>query len=72
MLIDNKKTTKIGDKLKDAVRLDSKLSIVRGLFSIYAFDTLKKELSKTSQIRLLLTQYGTSDINAPANLRGGS
>jgi SNF2 family DNA or RNA helicase len=58
MLIDNKKTAKIGDILKTSLNGDSKLSIVSGLFSIYAFDALKKELSRARNTRLLLTQLG--------------
>ncbi|MBW9258594.1 MAG: DEAD/DEAH box helicase family protein [Candidatus Thiodiazotropha sp. (ex. Lucinisca nassula)] len=61
MLLDNKKTAKIGDTLKTSLNTSSKLSIVSGLFSIYAFEALKKELSKTSSARLLLTQWGFHD-----------
>jgi len=64
MLIDNRKTAKIGETLKGAIKSNSKLSIVSGLFSIYAFDALKKELSKTENTNLLLTQLDWSN-NAP-------
>ncbi len=43
MLIDNKKTSKIGDALKETMTSGSKLSVVSGLFSIYVFAALKKE-----------------------------
>ena len=56
MLIDNKKTAGIGDTLKGVITNGSRLSIVSGLFSIYAFDSLKKELSKSAETNLLLTQ----------------
>jgi len=62
MLIDNKKTTKIGDTLKETITSGSKLSVVSGLFSIYAFDALKKEFLQTSNTRLLLTQLRNTDI----------
>lgn len=61
MLIDNRKTAKIGDTLKASLNGGSRLSILSGLFSIYAFDALKKELSKTRSTRLLLTQLGFHD-----------
>ena len=61
MLIDNRKTAKIGDTLKASLNGGSRLSILSGLFSIYAFDALKKELSKTRSTRLLLTQLGLHD-----------
>ncbi|HFD86088.1 MAG TPA: helicase [Gammaproteobacteria bacterium] len=64
MLIDNRKTAKIGDTLKASLNSGSKLSIVSGLFSIYAFDALKKELSRTRNARLLLTQLGFHDKTA--------
>ncbi|ERS15491.1 hypothetical protein Q668_00250 [Alcanivorax sp. PN-3] len=74
MLIDNKKTAKIGDILKENIHKDSRLSILSGLFSIYAFDSLKKELSKVKSVNLLLTQLETcpGDPNAPfpVNLTG--
>ena len=61
MLIDNRKTALIGDTLKETIGLDSQISIVSGLFSIYAFDALKTELSKIRSARLLLTQFGYPD-----------
>lgn len=74
MLIDNRKTAKIGDTLKASLNGGSRLSIVSGLFSIYAFDALKKELSKTHTTRLLLTQLGfhnkTVDTNIEPQLNG--
>lgn len=62
MLIDNKKTIKIGDTLKETIASGSKLSVVSGLFSIYAFDALKKELLQTGNTRLLLTQLNNTNI----------
>ena len=68
MLIDNRKTAKIGDTLKASLNGGSRLSIISGLFSIYAFDALKKELSRTSSTRLLLTQFGFHDKTVDTNI----
>lgn len=68
MLIDNRKTAKIGDTLKASLNGGSRLSILSGLFSIYAFDALKKELSKTRSTRLLLTQLGFNDKTVDTNI----
>lgn len=56
MLIDNKNNAKIGDKLKESIQQNSKLSIISGLFSIYAYDALKTELEKIDSVRLLLSR----------------
>ncbi len=40
MLLDNKKTGKVGNKLKEDIESSSKLSIISSLFSIYGFDAL--------------------------------
>ena len=56
LLIDNKNKAKIGDKLKESIQQDSKLSIISGLFSIYAYDALKVELEKIDSVRLLLSR----------------
>lgn len=45
-LLDNKKTGKVGDVVRESLGKGTKLSVLSGLFSIYAFETLKKELSK--------------------------
>lgn len=55
MLIDNKKNGKVGDVLKQSIKDGSKLSIISGYFSIYAFAELKKELRKIKELRLLFT-----------------
>ncbi len=55
-LLDNKKIGKVGDVVRDCLRRDSKLSILSGLFSIYAFEALKKELSKVDSVRLLFSR----------------
>ena len=56
MLIDNKNNAKIGDKLRESIQHDSKLSVISGLFSIYAYDALKAEFEKIESVRLLLSR----------------
>lgn len=53
MLIDNKKNGRVGDVLKQNINENSKLSIISGYFTLYAFAELKKELNKVKDIRLL-------------------
>ena len=60
MLLDNKKTGKVGDKLKESISKGSRLSIISGLFSIYAYDALKKELAKVESVRLLFSEPAVS------------
>lgn len=69
MLIDNKNNAKIGDKLKESIQNDSKLSIISGLFSIYAYDALKTELEKIESVRLLLSRTkAIIDVNDHLNI----
>jgi len=56
MLLDNKKNGKVGDALKDNLKSGARLSIISGLFSIYGFETLKKELSRVEKVRLLFSK----------------
>ncbi|MDH5637442.1 MAG: SNF2-related protein, partial [Nitrospinota bacterium] len=56
MLLDNKKNGKVGDKLRTHLTNGSKLSIISGLFSIYGFESLKKELQNIDALRLVLSQ----------------
>jgi len=55
MLIDNKKHNKVGNVLKENIQKGSKLSVISGYFTIYAFAELKKELSKLDSLRLLFS-----------------
>ncbi len=45
-MLDNRSNGKVGDKLKNTIKLNSKLSIISAYFSIYAYKELKSELSK--------------------------
>jgi len=60
MLLDNKKTGKVGDKLKESISKKSRLSIISGLLSIYAYDALKKELAKIESVRFLFSEPALS------------
>lgn len=54
MLLDNKKNGKVGDELKKHLSAGKKLSVMSGLFSIYGFEALKKELKALDSARFLL------------------
>lgn len=60
MLLDNKKNGKVGDTLKDHIQTGSHLSVISALFSIYGFESLKKELCEIEQIRLLFSKVETT------------
>lgn len=53
-LIDNV-NSRLVDDLKSTVKKGSKLSIAASTFSIYAFEALKKELSKIDELRFIFT-----------------
>ncbi len=63
MIFDNKKNGKVGDILKKSIKKESKLSIITGYFTIYAFAALKKELTKIKELRLLFNSpiFGTDN-----------
>lgn len=53
-LIDNI-TTRLGDDLKKEIKKGSKLAIAASSFSIYAFESLKKELSGIEKMRFIFS-----------------
>lgn len=57
MLLDNKNSGYVGNELKKRSFEESKLSVVSSLFTLYGFDSLKKELSKLQETRLFLTDW---------------
>lgn len=61
MLLDNKKNGKVGDELRKHLSTGTKLSVMSGLFSIYGFEALKKELKSVDGARFLL--FPTSSNN---------
>jgi len=68
MLLDNKKHGRVGDKLREHLKGDSKLFVLSGLFSIYGFDSLKKELGQIDSIRLLISQAQGLHSPEPQNI----
>ena len=74
MLLDNKKNGRVGDALRDSLSSDSRLSIISGLFSIYGFNALKKELSRVGAARLLLSKIqispASNENTLPLHLNG--
>ncbi len=64
MLLDNKKNGKVGDALKENLQSGAHLSIISDLFSIYGFESLKKELNQIEKVRLLFSQIETSNEGA--------
>jgi len=60
MLIDNV-TIKVSDTLSNSIQTNDKLSVMTGLFSIYAFDHLKDSLNKLDSVRLLFSQAQSAD-----------
>ncbi len=53
-VIDNK-FEKLGDDLKQTVKSNSKLQICASIFSMYGFESLKKELSKRESLKFIFT-----------------
>jgi SNF2 family DNA or RNA helicase len=61
MLLDNKKNGKVGDALKENLQAGAKLSVISGLFSIYGYESLKKELNQIENVRLLFSKLEITD-----------
>lgn len=57
MLLDNKNSGYVGSELKKISFEGSKLSVLSSLFTIYGFASLKRELSRLSGSRILLTDW---------------
>ena len=51
----NNKTNKVGDDLKATIENGSKISIAAAIFSIYGFESLKKELKNIEELRFIFT-----------------
>ena len=54
-IIDNKFTF-VYQELSENIRKGSKLSIISALFSMYAYDKLKKDLNKIDGLRFIYTK----------------
>ena len=57
MLLDNKNSGYVGNELKQRSFEGNKLSVLSSLFTLYGFNSLKKELSKLQNTRLFLTDW---------------
>ena len=53
-IIDNK-LERLGDDLKNTIKPDSKIQICASIFSMYGFESLKKELSKIDNLKFIFT-----------------
>lgn len=51
----NNKTEKVGDDLKKIIEKGSKINIAAGIFSIYGFESLKKELQSIESLKFIFT-----------------
>ena len=55
-ILDNKTHGNVGDKLKEDIKTGTKLSIISAYFTIYAYESLRKELNKIDDLRLLFSE----------------
>ena len=61
MLIDNKKSSKLGEVLIDNIQNNCKLSIISSYFTLYGFFYLKKALEKVQSTRLIINSKQFKD-----------
>lgn len=69
-ILDNKSLGNVVSELKENIAAGCTLSVVSALFSLYAYDELKKALSKVSKFKLLVLCYGNKEgfvENLPGN-----
>lgn len=66
MLLDNKGHGKVISELQKAIQPTSKLAVLSGLFSIYGFSALKKELSNLDEFRLMLSRWDDGSLHTLA------
>lgn len=55
-ILDNKMQGKVYEELQNSIRSGSKISVVSGYFTIYAYAALRKELNKIDSMRFLFTE----------------
>lgn len=53
-VIDNR-IEKLGDDLKETIKTNSKIQVCASIFSMYGFESLKKELSKIESLKFIFT-----------------
>ncbi|QEP41758.1 hypothetical protein D5085_00520 [Ectothiorhodospiraceae bacterium BW-2] len=70
MLIDNRKTGKVGDEIKQHLQTDTRLSVISALFSLYGYQTLKQQLEQCAAVKLLLPQTSSDTLFPLQNLTG--
>ena len=58
--IDNK-TKLLGDDLKKELSESSQVEIIASVFTIYAFEALKEELEKVSELRFIFSSLCSED-----------
>lgn len=63
MLLDNKGHGKVLTELQKVMEPDSKLSVLSGMFSIYGYAALKKELGTIKDIKLLLSKWEDASLH---------
>lgn len=56
IVLDNKKRGSVGEFLKENIKKDSTVSIPSSIFTIYAYDELKKVLETTKEVRFLFNE----------------
>ena len=55
-MIDNKRTGRVVDELRESLKRGSKLNVISAYFTIYAYAELKKELSRIDNMRFIFTE----------------
>lgn len=71
MLIDNKKYGKVGDVLRQHLHKDGELAVTTDSFSLYAFQSLQKELEKSAATRLIISDASIYTEGSHPALSGG-
>jgi len=64
MLLDNKNSGYVGTELRVHADEGSKISVLSALFTLYGFSSFKKELSKSTDVRLLLNEWPHSSLQS--------
>ena len=61
MLLDNKSHGKVIDELRGSLRAGTKMSVLTAWFSVFGYSSLKGELGKIDELRLLLANADATD-----------
>jgi len=68
MLLDNQGNGKLISALQKEINPTSRSSVLTGLFSIFGFSALKKELSNNSKFRLMISRWDENSLNLIAGI----